>query len=446
MFKADRRDVLSETAPMKSPEKGEFSAGWKVLLAGVFGVMCGASPIPFNIIGFTAEPLSAEFGWSQTQILLPISIFGVIASFLAPVFGWMADKFGVRKVALWSLFAFGSAFAAISLTPTENTTTTLYIYYGFWVTVGLVGIGSTPVTWSRAVNLWFYKNRGLALGILLMGTSIAAMIVPRVAVEVIEAYGWRSMFAVVALFPMAALILAFFLFREPTKEERPKAIESASGNLTGVSLGAALKDYRFWLIWLSIALIAGAFGGAFINMPTMLGLRGIEAKTAASVMGILGIGIFAGRLITGALLDRFWQGYVAFPLLCLPAISAWILLGDTISFPLAAAAGFLLGFAAGAESDLIAYLTGRYFGMANYGKIYGMLYMPFGLFSAASPVVYAQVFDRTGSFNPILEIAIGAFIVGGGLLLLLGKYPEEFPEADAASSSPQSPSPQTEPV
>ncbi len=428
-----------------SGEKGEFSLGWKVLLAGVLGVMCGASPLPFNVIGFTAEPLSQEFGWTQTQVLIPITIFGVIASFLAPVFGWLADRYGVRPVALWSLFAFGLAFAAISLTPTANEPSTLYIYYGFWVVVGFVGIGSTPVTWSRAVNLWFFKNRGLALGILLMGTSLAAMVVPQVAVWAIENYGWRAMFALVALFPMAALVVGYLLFREPRPEERPKAIESASGKLTGVTLGAALKDYRFYLIWLSIALIAGAFGGAFINMPKMLGLRGIEPEAQATVMGILGIGIFAGRLITGALLDRFWQGMVAFPLLCLPAISSWILLQVDVTFVLAAMAGFLLGFAAGAESDLIAYLTGRYFGMANYGKIYGMLYMPFGLFSAASPLIYAQVFDRTGSFNPILEVAIFMFVAGGALLLFLGKYPESFPEAEDDASAPplNSPEPET---
>ena len=412
----------------EKPGRSEFALGWKVLLAGVLGVMCGASPIPYNVIGFTAEPLTAEFGWSQTQILIPITIFGVIASLLAPVFGWMADRYGVRPVALWSLFAFGLAFAAISLTPASSDPSTLYIYYSLWVVVGLVGIGSTPVTWSRAINLWFFTHRGLALGVLLMGTSIAAMIVPQVTVWAIANLGWRQMFLVVAAFPLIAVIVAFFLFREPRPEERPKAIESASGRLTGVRLGTALGDYRFWLMWLSIALIAGAFGGAFINMPKMLGLRGIDPSTQATVMGILGIGIFTGRLITGALLDRFWQGFVAFPLLCLPAISCWLLLGSDLSFMAASIAGFLLGFAAGAESDLIAYLTGRYFGMAHYGKIYGMLYMPFGLFSAASPLVYAQVFDRTGSYNPILTIAIFGFVIGGGLLLLLGKYPESLPE------------------
>jgi MFS family permease len=431
--------VTPETKPAVGTtpaERGEFAKGWKVLLAGIIGVMCGASPIPYNVIGFTIGPLREEFGWTQTEAVLPITVFGVIASVLAPVFGWMADRNGVRPVALWSLFAFALAFAAVALTPTTDARSTLYIYYGFWVVIGLVGIGSTPVTWSRAINLWFFANRGLALGILLLGTSLAAMIIPRFAVEVIGAYGWRAMYVAVALFPLTALAVAFFLFREPRTDERPRALESASGKLTGVSLGKALGDYRFWIIWLSIACIATAFGGAFINMPSMLALRGVDATTAASVMGILGIGIFAGRLITGALLDRFWQGLVAFPLLCLPAISAWLLLGDTMTFPLAALAGFLLGFAAGAESDLIAYLTGRYFGMANYGRIYGMLYMPFGLGSAASPVIYAQVFDRTGSYDAILTVAIGLFVAGGALLLLLGRYPESFPEAEADPGAP----------
>jgi OFA family oxalate/formate antiporter-like MFS transporter len=415
--------------------RSEFSMGWSILLAGVLGVACGASPIPFNVIGFTIEPMIAEFGWSRTQILFPITIFGIIASFLAPFFGSLADKYGVRKVALYSLLAFGLSFAAIALTPTAAVTSTLYIYYALWVVVGLVGIGSTPVSWSRAINLWFFKNRGLALGILLLGTSLAAMVVPKLAVWGIENYGWRSMFAIVALLPIfVALPVGYFLFREPRPEERPKAILSATGNLTGVTLAVALKDYRFWLIWLSIAIIALAFGGAFINLPAMLSDRGMAAQTAASVMGFLGIGIFAGRIITGALLDRYWQGFVAFPLLCLPAISCYLLLGDSISFLVATTAAFLLGFAAGAESDLIAYLTGRYFGMANYGKIYGMLYMPFGLFSASSPLAYAYVRDTTGSYDLVLGVAMFAFVIGGGLLLLLGRYPDSLPDGIPAAN------------
>ena len=409
----------------------EFSKGWKVLFAGVIGVACGASPLPFNVLPFLAFEVTAEFGWTQVQAVLPLTIFGIIAALLAPVIGSLADKYGVRPVALWSMFAFALAFAAVSLTPTAQEPSTLYIYYSLWVAVGLVGIGSTPVTFTRAINLWFYENRGLALGILLLGTSLTAIILPNLTVGSINAYGWRTTMVIIAIFPLTALVVCYFLFREPRNDERPAGVGDSTGKLTGVSLPTALHNYRFYLIWISIALISVSFAGAAVNMPRILALKGIDINGAATVAMTLGIGIFIGKLSTGFLLDRIWQGFVSFPLLCLPAISAVILLDDSLTLSLAVIAGFLIGFAAGAESDLMAYLAGRYFGMAHYGKIFGMFYLAFGVFAAASPVIYAQTFDATGSFDQVLTLAIGGFIIGGGLLLFLGKYPDSFPVDEA---------------
>lgn len=422
--------ALPQTASGSSDR--EFANGWKVLLAGMLGVTCGASPIPFNLIGFTVEPLSAEFGWSRTEIILPATIYGLIASLMAPVFGWLADRYGVRRVALSSVFAFAVALSAVALTPAANTPDTLYFYYGLWVVIGLVGIGSTPVTWSRAVNLWFFKHRGLALGILLMGTSLAALFVPKLAVWAIAQFGWRTMFALMALLPLlVALPVAWLYFREPRPEERPQALLNSDGRLAGMTLGKAMRGYRFYVMWISISIVAGCYSGAFINMPAILMDDGMSAQSAASIMGVLGLGIFAGRVITGVLLDRFWQGFVAFPLLCLPAITCLILLGGDVTFMLASLAAFFLGFAAGAEADLIAYLAGRYYGMAHYGKIYGMLYMPFGIASALSSILYAYVRDVTGSYDPVLFVAIFGFVGGGAMLLLLGRYPNSFDD-DAA--------------
>jgi len=86
----------------------EFRLGWKVLLAAMLGVAFGASPIPFNTIGFFMGPLNAEFGWSRAEIAAGVTIFGIVASLLAPVFGSLADRYGVRPVALWSLAAFAA--------------------------------------------------------------------------------------------------------------------------------------------------------------------------------------------------------------------------------------------------------------------------------------------------------------------------------------------------
>lgn len=402
------------------PDQSEFKLGWKVLLAAFFGTMCGASPLPFNVLGLLFAPLEAEFDWSRAEVSVGITIFGIVASLMAPVFGGAADRYGVRRVALLSLAAFSICFAALYFTPSS-----LPGFYALWFLLGLIGIGSTPVTWSRAISLWFVKHRGLALGIMLLGTSAAGFLVPKLAGAVLQQFGWREMFPALALLPLLiALPICFLLFREPQSHERPATLTTASGEVAGRTLGEARKTRQFWLLFSSILLIALAYGGAHIHMVPIVMDHGLSVDTATSIMGIVALGLLCGRLGVGILLDRFWGPAIAFPVLCLPAIACLMLMGDNGSLTILLPAAFMLGFAAGAESDLIAFLAARYFGMAHFGKIYGFLYMPFGIGSAVSPIFYGITRDRTGSYDGMLMVAAVMFVFGAGLLLLLGRYPD----------------------
>jgi MFS family permease len=415
-------EVASTQAVSATPARsGEFTLGWKVLLAGFLGTMCGASPLPFNVLGFLFKPLEAEFGWNVQQVSIGITIFGITASLLAPVFGWLADRHGVRRVAIWSLVGFVITFSSLYFTPP-----TLAGFYFLWLLVGMIGIGSTPVTWSRGLSLWFVKQRGLALGIMLVGTSAAAFIVPQLAVWSSDNFGWRAIFPIAALLPLLiALPATLAFFREPLAEERPATLSTATGELAGMTFKQAFRTRQFWILWFSIFLIASAYGGAHIHMPAIVGDHGIDRSAAAGIMGIVGIGLLCGRIGVGFLLDRMWGPAVAFPVLCLPAIACYFLLGTSSEMMMISFAAFFLGFAAGAESDLIAFLAARYFGMAHFGRIYGMLYMPFGLMSAISPVIYGTVRVKTGSYDGMLMAAAAMFVIGGALLLLLGRYPDQ---------------------
>lgn len=410
-------DAAATPAPAVS--QSEFKLGWKTLLAAFLGTMCGASPLPVNVLGFLFDPLNAEFGWTKTQVSIGVTIYGLTAALTAPFFGAMCDRFGVRKVGIISLIAFAVIFACFYLVPGQ-----LALFYGIWFLVGLVAIGSTPVAWSRAIGLWFVRNRGLALGIMMLGTSAAAVIVPRIAVWALGLGGWRMIFPAVALLPiLIALPAIVALFREPRAEERPVQIAVADdGSVAGMTLSAAMRTRQFWLLWVSILLISLAYGGAHTHMPAIIKDHGLGIGDAAGIMGIVGLGLLSGRLIVGALLDRLWGPGVGFPVLCLPAIACWLLLGSDSTYALIATAAFLLGFAAGAESDLIAFLAARYFGMAQFGRIYGVLYMPFATMTAVSPVLYGMVRDRAGSYDPMLSTAALMFVIGGGLLLLMGGY------------------------
>ena len=398
----------------------EFRRGAKPLVAALLGVACGASPLPFNVLPLVLGPVHAEFGWDFAQAAAGVTIFGVVAAFLAPVYGGLADRLGVRAVALWSTFAFAIVFASFYFMPGS-----LAGWYGFWFMLGLIGIGSTPVTWSRAVSMWFDRHRGLALGIMLIGTSIAAIVVPQVANRAIASGGWRLAFPVVALFPLlVSLPVGIAWFREPRADERPASVNDAAGNLVGLTLAQAMRGHRFWVLLGSILVIALAYGGAHIHMAQIVALHGYSPGVAASVLGVVALGILAGRIGVGLLFDRFWAPGVAFPAMLLPAAACYLLTGTTAPVGVIMAGGFLLGFAAGAESDVIAFLAAKYFGMAHYGRIYGALYMPFGIGSAVSPIIYGIVRDRTGGYDSMLMAAIVMFAVGGALLLTLGRYPQ----------------------
>ena len=231
-------------------------------------------------------------------------------------------------------------------------------------------------------------------------------------------------FLVLAALPLfVGLPLAVLWFRDPTPEERPTQSLQDTNDLPGLTLLETLSGFRFWILFVSITCIALAYGGAHIHMVQMVQFHGIDPDTAATVMSVVAAGIFSGRIIVGLLFDRFWAPGVAVPVLLLPIIACYFLIGSSTPTTLIFLSGYCLGFAAGAESDMIAYLASRYFGMKAYGRIYGFLYMPFGIFSSLSATLYGGVRDSTGNYDSALWIAMGLFALGGAILITLGRYP-----------------------
>jgi MFS transporter, OFA family, oxalate/formate antiporter len=396
----------------------EFRRGWRVVLAAMAGVACGSSPIPFTSIGQLIGPMHESLGWSVTEISLAITVYGLAAAMMAPLVGAIADRGSVRTVALWSLLLFGLSFGSLALTPP-----TVWAWWTAWGLAGLVGVGSGSLTWTRGIGLWFLRQRGLALGIALIGTSFTGVLVPQLAGWAIDRFGWRSAFPLLAALPLGvALPIVWLWFREPPPGDRPAGVFAADRPL-GLATGEAVRSYRFWIMIASILLIALAYGGMFVHMQQIVELAGFPRAAARGVVSSMAIAILVGRIGTGWFLDRFWAPLVTLPILSLPALACLLLAGDGLTLPVAYFCALTVGLAAGAETDLIAYMGSRYFGMANYGRIYGLLFLPFGIASAVSPAIYGWARDATGGYDLALHVATGMFIVGAALPLALGRYP-----------------------
>lgn len=395
-------------------------------MSSTLGIGLGMSPLPFYTIGVFAVPLTENFGWGMDTVMAALPIFTIAALFMSPLIGFIADRIGARKTALISVLLFGLTFIAFGLNNGSKT-----VYLGLWSLLAIVGAGTLPMTWTRAVNNWFNENRGLALGLSLLGTGIFGALAKLYAAALIENYGWQTAYLGVGLLPLLiSLPVAYFFFRDTDDPKvadkvarlRAEIPNHAEGNNVGLSLKEALRDWRFWLLAYCFIPISFAIGGPIPNLEKMLGSKGFSTVDAVVIASYLGIAVLVGRLIGGYLLDRIWAPAVAFVLLSIPAVSCIILQQADLSYGMATLAVLVLGFGAGVEYDLMAYLVSRYFGMKNYAAIYGCLYGFFAMGAGFGPYFFGRSFTETGSYDTMLGYAVFGFLMGSIPLLLLGKY------------------------
>jgi nitrate/nitrite transporter NarK len=85
----------------------------------------------------------------------------------------------------------------------------------------------------------------------------------------------------------------------------------------------------------------------------------------------------------------------------------------------------IFGLALGAELDILAYLTSRYFSVASFGMLFGTIGAFIGLAGSTGPVLLNAVYDATQSYELALIGVIPVCLISASLFLLLGPYPEQ---------------------
>ncbi|MDA8677991.1 MFS transporter [Luminiphilus sp.] len=403
--------------------EAELAQRWPLIMATCIGIVSSSFVLPYYSIGALLTPVTEEFGWSRAQFQAAILFSSGLGALTSPLIGWLNDKYGPRRVALPSMI--GLSLGLFTASQIQGQLWMLFLAYGM---MALLGAGTIPVTWTRAIATSFFKRRGLALGLALTGTGICASIAPHYTVWLTDHYGWRGAYVGLALVPLVlAWPMLYFLFKpldthcdaELEEPDTKAALEN------GLTLGEAVRGYRFWILLLSILFAYQGFSGIGPNLLPSLTDDGFSRDQAASVQSVFGISIIVGRVVVGYLVDRFWAPGVAAFCLAIPAAGAAMLHGSQ-TFETAALAAFLIGFAAGAELDLMAFLAARYFGLAHYAKIYSILYATLAVCSGTAPMIFASVYDATGSYDLGYSVASVLFLVSVVLILMLGRYPKEF--------------------
>ncbi|WP_297833497.1 MFS transporter [Pseudomonas sp.] len=405
---------------MKTFNSIEFKRGWRVLILALVGVATSSSSLLLYSFSSMVIPLENAMGWGRSELqaaITALSLGTIVASQLA---GWLNLRYGLRTVTVISLLAL--TISLLLLTRMGGSIWTLYL--GFFL-VPLAGLGTLQITWSHLVNLWFEENRGLALAIILSGSGMAAIGLPLITTWAVTRWNWQAGFIALAVLPVLLALPLALRWLMPKAQLTQTATESLAPVIaaSGMVLSDALRSWRFWICNLSMTLVVSCVVGLVTNIVPLLQDRGLSAAQASQVFSTFGISLIFGRLVVGYLIDRLWAPGVAALALLMPAFACLIFAfaeSDPFWFILAT---LLVGLGAGAEFDIAAFLIARYFGMRDYGRLFGVHLGLITAGAAIAPLFFGALFKLTGSYQAMLIFSCACFIVGPLLLLLLGQYP-----------------------
>lgn len=401
--------------------KAEWQRHWPLAFVSTAGLTF--SPIAVYSLGLMMEPLQQEFGWSRGDIsagMIVVSIFAIL--FSSPV-GAVIDRFGARRVALPGMLAGMIGIAALSLANGA-----LWQWMALWVFYAIAALFIKTTLWCAAVSKAFFASRGLALGVVLCGTAISQTLTPKVAQLLIDNFGWRSAYQILGLGWGGLLLVLLFLFFHDVRGAAPSgkaAADSApAAVLPGYTFAEAMRTRQIVQV-IGAGAVSSIVGvGIAIHIVPILVETGQSRSDAATLAGLFGLSMIAGKLITGSLLDRFQGNLVPFVSYALPVVGMVILLAGTGATVAAVLAVAVIGYAGGATAQSSAYLITRYGGLKSFGAILGINSSVIGLAMGFGPWFAGKVFDMTGSYHLVLLAAAPLYVIAGLLVIGLGPYPD----------------------
>ena len=399
--------------------RGEFGRHWRVVLAAAFGAGAGITGMNVYSLGILLGPLSDAFGWSREQVSGAKTILTAGFILTAPFVGLVADRFGVRRIAMLSLGLL--AIAMLWMTRIGHSLSSFYLSL---FVLAVAGGATTPLVWTRAVATWFVQARGFAMALTLSGIGVVGFVTPLLHNALIERYDWRAAYLCMSAFALLALIPIALFFRE----NRGGAVTTlapsgaADANLTpGLTVEEALHGRVFWQLCAAFFLIGGAVSALSVHLVQIVVAAGFARGVAVNIASAVGVAVIFGRLLTGYLVDRFHPPIVAAVFLVMPVAACVLLSGEPITLLAVVLAAACIGLAAGSEVDLVPFLTARFFGLRSYGKIYAWIFVAFYAGVGLGPPLLGRMFDLHRNYHLGLTYLIPALAIGVILVATLGR-------------------------
>ena len=376
--------------------------GW-VVVGAAFTLMLVGFSAAYSFAAFFSA-FQAEFGASRGDIALVFSVAAFLWFLSGAPAGMLADRYGVRRVALA-----GVALLAVALWVASRAQSLGMLYATYSIGIGL-GVGLTYVPSVGAVQPWFSANRAFASGLAVAGIGAGNIAGPLLAEWWIGLAGWRGAYLGLALFALLLGGAAALAIRE-SEHRVTRAGE-------GVTLRGAVRTAPFWMLFASLLFSCIGLFVPMVHLGPYAVDAGYSAAQGVALVSLIGVGSLLGRFCVGAPADRLGR---------LPALGAMYAgLGVMFVVWWAASAYWVLalfavvfGMCYGAYVALLPTIVMDLYGPRSVSGIIGCLYTGCGVGTLLGPWLAGVAFDAFGSYElPMLAGAACSFAAAACVLPL----------------------------
>lgn len=397
---------------------------WVLVLA--LGLMSAGTTGSYSIItGSFVTPVCEEYGFDYAafSFYFTATLIGIAAAlpFVGKLIPKVVGKIWLPLIEL-VLLAAGAGMA-------------FYTEVWMFIVAGLV-IGAcfgftTGVCMSDVIDQWFKKSAGLAIGIAWAVNSLYMLIMSPAITAVIDAYGWRIGYLVLAgVSAILVLPATIFIIRyKPADkgllpygyEEVAQETTASEEVVTGVPFAQAVKSpaFVFCVLFLCLVQLTCCMNQLF---PTYAAEVGFSPMVGGFMVSAASLFDMVLNPIVGTTCDKFGST---------KAILSWLAV-SILSFVMLMAASHSAGlsiFAAGVNDVMyviagtaLTVLVMEVFGSRDFGRIFAMICSIGYIVGAFGMPVMMKVYELAGSFQGVFIFCIVCNVAIGAFLLLAKKF------------------------
>ncbi len=413
---------------MRHSDEAGKNYGWRVVCAGLGINLALGILYTWSVI---SKGVPEAWGWSSADRSWPYAVACLVFCLVMVPAGRMQDIWGPRFVA-----TLGGVLVGLGMLLASFTTTPLGYVVGFGILAG-AGIGFGYASATPPAVKWFPAAKtGMIAGIVVSGFGLASVYAAPLSQWLIGAYGLAATVMALGIAFLVMVVGLAQLLRAPPAGyvpdgAPPRAKLQDAEEKEDYQPREMLRTWQFYVLWFIYACGAGA-GLMIISKLANIASDQLGISLGFMLVAALAVGNGAGRIVAGMASDRFGRKTTLSVCFLLQALLIVALSQTEAGSPLASAATLavvsaLIGANYGANLTLFPALTKDYYGLANFGVNYGLVFTAWGVGGFMLSLLAGRVYDATASFN-FAYYCSAAMLVTASLATLALRPPHTAPK------------------